>query len=100
MPGCSRGRVVQSAMLSAMRLVQVALVVLAAEGLEGAAPVCGLVDGRAGEAEVAGVGQAGHQEVAQVAAGGAVYHFKSIGCHVNSPLKLTLNHNWFYTFQE
>jgi len=44
-------------MLSAMRLVQVAFVVLAAEGLEGAATVCGLVDGCAGEAEVAGVGQ-------------------------------------------
>ena len=53
-------------------LVQVALVVLAAEGLEGALAVGGLVDRRAGEADEGGVGQPGHQEVAQIAAGGAV----------------------------
>jgi hypothetical protein len=53
-------------------LVQVALVVLAAEGLEGALAVDGLVHGRAGEAEEGRVRQAGHEEVAEVAAGGAV----------------------------
>ena len=53
-------------------LVQVALVVFAAEGLEGALAVDGLVHRGAGEAEVGRVRQAGHQEVAEVAAGGAV----------------------------
>ena len=53
-------------------LVQVALVVLAAEGLERALAVGGLVHRRAGEADERRVRQAGHQEVAQVAAGGAV----------------------------
>lgn len=41
-------------------LVQVALVVLAAEGLEGAFAVGGLVHRGAGEAEEGGVRQAGH----------------------------------------
>ena len=54
-------------------LVQVAAAaVIAAEDLEGALAVGGLVDGRAGEAEIGGVGQRRHQVVAQVAAGGAV----------------------------
>ena len=53
-------------------LVQVALVILAAEGLEGALAVHGLVHRRAGETDEGRVRQAGHQEVAEVAAGGAV----------------------------
>ncbi len=53
-------------------LVQVALVILAAEGLEGALAVGGLVHRRAGEADEGRVRQAGHEEVAEVAAGGAV----------------------------
>ena len=53
-------------------LVQVALVVLAAEGLERALAVGRLVDRRAGEADEDGVRQPGHQVVAQVAAGRAV----------------------------
>src|SRR3546814_20921626 len=53
-------------------LVQVAGVVLRAEGLEAALAVGGLVHGRPGEADQGGVGQRVHQVVAQVAAGGAV----------------------------
>ncbi len=53
-------------------LVEVALVVVAAERLERPLAVGGLVDRRAGEADVGGVRQAGHQVVAEVAAGRAV----------------------------
>jgi hypothetical protein len=53
-------------------LVQVALIVFAAEGLEGSLAVDGLVHRGAGKANVGGVRQAGHEEVAEVAAGGAV----------------------------
>jgi hypothetical protein len=53
-------------------LVQVTLVILAAEGLEGALAIHGLVHRGAGEAEEGRVRQAGHEEVAEVAAGGAV----------------------------
>ncbi len=52
--------------------MQVALVVLAAEGLEGALAVGGLVHRGAGETEEGGVRQAGHEEVAEIAAGGAM----------------------------
>ena len=63
------------AVLDALRdrvLVQVALIVLAAEGLERAFAVRGLVHRRAGEADEGRVRQAGHQVVAEVAAGRAV----------------------------
>ena len=53
-------------------LVQVTLVVFAAEGFEGAFAVDGFVDGGAGEAQEGGIRQAGHQEGAEVAAGGAM----------------------------
>ncbi len=53
-------------------LVQVALVILAAEGLEGALAVDGLVHRRAGEADEGRVRQTGHEEVAEVPASGAV----------------------------
>ncbi len=53
-------------------LVQIALVVLAAEGLERPLAVGRLVHRRAGEADEGRVRQAGHQEVAKVAAGRAV----------------------------
>jgi hypothetical protein len=53
-------------------LVQIPLVVLAAEGLEGAPAVDGLVHRGAGEADEGRVRQAGHQKVAEIAAGGAV----------------------------
>ncbi len=53
-------------------LVEVALVVLAAEGLERPLAVGGLVHRRAGEADERRVRQAGHQVVAEVAAGRAV----------------------------
>ena len=53
-------------------LVQVALVVLASEGLEGALAIDGLVHGRAGEADEARVRQRRHEEVAEIAASGAV----------------------------
>ena len=53
-------------------LVEVALRVVAAEDLEGALAVGDPVDGRAGEADVGGVGQGAHQVVAEVAARGAV----------------------------
>ena len=52
--------------------MEVTFVVLAAEGLEGALAVNGLVHRRAGEADERGVRQAGHEEVAEVAARGAV----------------------------
>jgi signal transduction histidine kinase len=52
--------------------VQIALVVFPAEGLEGAPAVSGLVDWSAGEADVAGVRQPGHEERAEVSARGAM----------------------------
>ena len=52
--------------------MEVALVVFAAKGLEGAFAVGGFVHGRAGEADERGVGQASHQEVAEVTARRAV----------------------------
>ena len=53
-------------------LAQVALVVLAAEGLEGALAIDGLIHRGAGETEEGGVGQTSHQEVAEIASGRAV----------------------------
>ena len=53
-------------------LVQITLIIFATESLEGALAVGGLVNRGAGETEVGGIWQAGHQEVAEVAAGGAV----------------------------
>ena len=53
-------------------LVQIAPVVLAAEGLEGALAIGRLIHRGAGETEVGGVRQPGHEEIAKVAAGGAV----------------------------
>ena len=52
--------------------MQIALVVLAAEGLERALAVCRLVHRRSGEADERGIRQTGHEEVAQVAACRAV----------------------------
>ncbi len=53
-------------------LVQIPFIVLAAEGLEGSLAVDGLVDRSTGESDNGGVGQTGHEEVAQIAAGCAV----------------------------
>ena len=53
-------------------LVQIALVIFAAEGLEGALAIGGLVHWGAGETDIGGVRQTGHEEVAEIAAGGAV----------------------------
>ena len=53
-------------------LVEVPLRVPPAEHPEGASAVGGLVDRRAGEPDVGGVGQRPHEEVPQVAGGGAV----------------------------
>ena len=53
-------------------LVEITLVVLAAEGLERPLAIDRFVHRRAGEADERRVGQAGHQEVAQVAARRAV----------------------------
>ena len=53
-------------------LVQVALRIIAAEDLESPLAVGGAVDGRAGEAEIGGVGDGSHQVIAQVAARGAM----------------------------
>ena len=52
--------------------MQVAFVILTAEGLEGALAIDGLVHWRAGKADKGGVGQARHKEVAEITAGGAV----------------------------
>ena len=51
---------------------QVALVVLAAESLEGALAIDGLIHRSAGETEVGGVWQTSHQEVAEIASGSAM----------------------------
>lgn len=53
-------------------LVQVTPVILAAKGLEGATSVGRLVHRGAGETDIAGIRQTGHQEIAQIATGGAV----------------------------
>ena len=52
--------------------MQVALVVFASEGLEGALAVGGFVHRGPGETEEGRIRQAGHEEVAEVAAGGTV----------------------------
>ena len=52
--------------------VQVALGVVLAEGLEGALAVDGEIHGGAAEADKGGIGKAGHQVDAEIAAGGAV----------------------------